>query len=535
MKQYETVLFVVLFAAVLAAGAVFRLTALDKRPVHGDEANQAVKTGRLLEKGEYRYDPKEHHGPTLYYMALAALKTAGVKKFADSTNTEYRVVPALCGIAMVALAGLLVLPLGRWAAFWAALLTAVSHAMTYYSRYYIQEVLLVLFVYAALGCAWRWWRKPGVGWALAAGACLGLVHATKETCVVIFAAMALAKVLTLLYSRWRDGRWPALFEEDSPAGRLFARALGVYLTALVLAAVLVSVTFFSSFFTYWHGVADSVMAFTTYLHRGTEGAGSSALHDKPWYYYFSLLGWTYRSAGPKWSEAPVLALAALGATVLLVRRGTGTEARSAVLGRFLVFLTLILTAVFSLLAYKTPWNALIFFQGMILLAGVGAAALIRAGRWRPLQAVLCAVVLGLAGFEARQAWQGNFVYAADARNPYAYAHTSTAVTRLADRVHDLCAVDPAGKAMEVRVIQPGGDYWPLPWYFRDLTRVGYWSDIPPSPDAAPVIITAPQLAPRLQPLLKEPYFVETHGLRPGRLLTVFIRQDLWDRFMAGRS
>ncbi len=534
MKQYETALFVFLFATVVAIGAAFRLTALDQRPLHGDEANQAVKTGRLLETGIYHYDPKEHHGPTLYFMALAEFKAAGVDTFRDSTITEYRLIPALCGIAMVALAGLLVLPLGRWAAFWAALLTAVSHAMTYYSRYYIQEMLLVLFVYAALACAWRWWRKPGFGWALGAGACLGLVHATKETCVVIFAAMALAKVLTLLYSRWRDGRWPALFPEDTPAERLSVRALALHCVVLVASAVLVSVTFFSSFFTYPHGVVDSVMAFTTYLHRGAEGAGSSALHDKPWYYYFSLLGWTYRTAGPKWSEAPVLVLAALGAIVLLGRRGVGIEARSALLGRFLVFLTLILTAVFSLLAYKTPWNVLIFFQGMILLAGVGAAWLVKAGRWRPVQAVLCAVVLCAAAFEARQAWQGNFVYAADARNPYAYAHTSTAVTRLADRVHELCAVDPAGKALEVHIIQPGGDYWPLPWYFRDLTRVGYWSDIPPSPDA-PVIITAPQLAPKLQPLLKDPYFVETHGLRPGRLLTVFIRQDLWDRFMAGRS
>ena len=534
MKRYEMAAFVLLFAAAVVVGAAFRLSALEKRPVHGDEANQAVKTGRLLETGVYHYDPKEHHGPTLYYMALAVLKAAGVDKFSDSTMTEYRLVPALGGIAMVVLAGLLVLPLGRWAAFWAALLTAVSHAMTYYSRYYIQEMLLVLFVYAVLGCAWRWWRKPGIGWAMAAGAFLGLVHATKETCVVIFAAMAAAKVLTILYSRVRDGRWPALFGEDAPSARLSTKVLCLHCAALLAVAVMVSVTFFSSFFTYPQGVVDSVMAFTTYLHRGAEGAGSVALHDKPWYYYFSLLGWTYRTAGPKWTEAPVLVLAALGAIVLLGRSGTGVNARSALLGRFLAFLTLILSVVFSLLTYKTPWNLLIFFQGMILLAGVGAAALVRAGRWKPMQAALCAVVLGMAAFGARQAWQGNFVYAADARNPYAYAHTSSAVTRLIDRVHDLCAVDPAGKAMRVHIIQPGGDYWPLPWYFRDLTKVGYWGDIPAAPDA-PVIITAPQLVPKLQPLLKDQYFIETHGLRPGRLLTVFIRQDLWDRFMAGRS
>jgi predicted membrane-bound mannosyltransferase len=151
-----------------------------------------------------------------------------------------------------------------------------------------------------------------------------------------------------------------------------------------------------------------------------------------------------------------------------------------------------------------------------------------------VQAALCAVVLGAAAFGARQAWQGNFVYAADARNPYAYAHTSSAVTRLVDQVHALSALDPAGKALPVYVIQPGGDYWPLPWYFRDLTRVGYWSDIPAAPDA-PVIVTDPRLAAQLQPLLKDKYFTATHGLRPGRLLTLFVRQDLWDRYMAGRS
>ena len=533
MKRIETVLPVLLFVAALAVGAAFRLADLEKRPVHGDEANQAVKTGRLLEKGEYRYDPKEHHGPTLYYMALGVLKAAGVEKFRDSTMTEYRLVPALCGIALVALAGLLLLPLGRGAAFWAMLFTAVSHAMTYYSRYYIQETPLVLFVYAALGCAWRWWQKPGLGWALAAGACLGLVHATKETCVVIFAAMALAKAMTLLYSRVRDGRWPVLFgAADAGAPRI--PALGLHAAALLLAAAAVSVTFFSSFFTWPRGVVDSVMTFTTYLHRGAEGAGSVALHDKPWYYYFSTLGWTYRTAGPKWTEAPMLALAALGALVLLWRPATGEQARSALLGRFLAFFTLVLTVVFSLLAYKTPWNLLVFYQGMLLLAGAGAAALVRAGRWRAVQGAMCVLLLGVAAFAARQAWQGNFVYPGDVRNPYAYAHTSTAINRLVDRVHDLRALDPDGDAMPIYVIQPGGDYWPLPWYFRDMTRVGYWADIPARLDA-PVIITVPQLAPKIQPLLQGPYFSETHGLRPGKLLAVFIRQDLWDKLVASRS
>ena len=40
------------------------------RPMHGDEANQAVRTGMLLETGRYDYDPQDHHGPSLYWLTL---------------------------------------------------------------------------------------------------------------------------------------------------------------------------------------------------------------------------------------------------------------------------------------------------------------------------------------------------------------------------------------------------------------------------------------------------------------------------------
>jgi predicted membrane-bound mannosyltransferase len=57
-----------LFLLVLAGALVFRTAGLGLRPMHHDEANQAVKFGALLEKGEYRYDRDDHHGPSLYYL-----------------------------------------------------------------------------------------------------------------------------------------------------------------------------------------------------------------------------------------------------------------------------------------------------------------------------------------------------------------------------------------------------------------------------------------------------------------------------------
>jgi len=41
--------------AVTAGAAVLRLVDLGNRPMHWDEANQALKFGRLLERGEYEY------------------------------------------------------------------------------------------------------------------------------------------------------------------------------------------------------------------------------------------------------------------------------------------------------------------------------------------------------------------------------------------------------------------------------------------------------------------------------------------------
>ena len=50
--------------------------------------------------------------------------------------------------------------------------------------------------------------------------------------------------------------------------------------------------------------------------------------------------------------------------------------------RFLAIYTFVLTALYSLISYKTPWCVLSFWHGMILLAGVGAVVLwLALGAW----------------------------------------------------------------------------------------------------------------------------------------------------------
>ena len=84
-----------LVALALAAGLALRLARLDVRPMHHDEANQAVKFGALLEPGEYRYDAHDHHGPTLYYLTLPAAWLRGQTTLASLDERTLRGVTAV--------------------------------------------------------------------------------------------------------------------------------------------------------------------------------------------------------------------------------------------------------------------------------------------------------------------------------------------------------------------------------------------------------------------------------------------------------
>ena len=568
MQNKKHIVLAVAFIAILCMATAMRLPQLELRPVHGDEANQAMKTGMLLEKGEYKYDPHEHHGPTLYYFTLPVLWINGVSSFAESTITQYRLVAVFFGLLTIVLLWLLRDALGPWAMFWTALLLAVSHVMTYYSRYYIQEMLLVCFTQAALATGWRLYKKPSLLWAVLFGISLGLIHATKETSAFIAFSFLVAATLTIGYARLRDG---APVKEQIRG--LWNAGAAKYMTIAGAVALLVSVTLFSSFFTNWHGPLDSLLTYAHYLTRA-EGEGSAAVHDKPWYYYLVLLTYTYRQAGPRWTEAFTLLLAVVGVMASLwpAARTLEAEQKQAVMfRRFLTFYALLILILYTIVPYKTPWNVLVFYHAAALLAGIGAIAIVRKGRShiahlivagftlllvailaiadlalprcseaivnigrRTVQGLLCLLLLSGIAHMGYQSYQGNFIYPADTRNPYVYAHPSTAIKRLITRIDDITAIAQEAHSLHINIIRPDGDYWPLPWYLRKHTKVGWWRNIPEKPDAA-IILASPQLYEILQERLRDDYLVEFHALRPGFLLHAYIRRDLWDDFMQTRQ
>ena len=192
---------------------------------------------------------------------------------------------------------------------------------------------------------------------------------------------------------------------------------------------------------------------------------------------------------------------------------------------------------FSAVPYKTPWNLLAFYAGVVLLAGVGVQELMQ----RASSLVLCGgvlvVLVAAAWHLGVQDWRANFRYAADPGNPYVYVQTSPDFLRLVQRVADVSAVHPDHERMIVRVVAGPYEQWPLPWYLRRMTRVGYWShaaDVD-ALDGTPLIVASEENAGAVGAALGDRYVSEFYGLRPDVILTVYIERGLWGRFLASRG
>ena len=97
----------------------------------------AVTVAELWENGRYRYNPDEHHGPTLHYATLLFLWLSGADNPDELEDKTLRLAPVFFGAGLILLLLLFLDGLGRHAVIWAAIFTAISPAMVFYSRYFI--------------------------------------------------------------------------------------------------------------------------------------------------------------------------------------------------------------------------------------------------------------------------------------------------------------------------------------------------------------------------------------------------------------
>jgi len=457
---------------IVAGAAAIRIAHIENRPMHTDEAVHGIKFGDLLENGKYVYDPHEYHGPTLNYLTVPVVRLGGGNTLAQTTETQLRLVPAICGILLIAGLWLIRDLMGRGAMLCAAVLCAISPAMIFYSRYYIQEMLLVCFTFFAIAAIWRCVASPNrafrTAWLIVGGACMGLMHATKETCVIAIFSMVVAGGVGALAMLIGPGRWTKRGVKSIAFSGLIVLAAGA----------VVSVVLMSTFFSNMNGPLDSITTYGQYLTR-SGGKGSAGMHSYHWDNYLHRILWWRTDGGAVWTEGFIVVLAVIGGIAGLLRCGCDNAHVKFV--RFLTIYTIVMTVFYSALSYKTPWCLLGFLHGMILLAGVGAAALLRMRPALEFRVAVLVILIAGASHLGWLGWRGSFSNCVDPGNPYVYVHPTRDVTKMVSMIKSVAQSHPQKNDMPMQIICPKNHAWPFPWYLREFTQIDWIGNIPTVP------------------------------------------------------
>lgn len=520
---------IILILAVIAVAIVWRIPKLDLRPMHNDEAVNAIKLGQLWLKGEYKYDPDEYHGPTLHYFTLPFVVASGAKDFVQLSEKTMRSTIVFFALVSILLIWLLRDLLGKSGVFFAMLFASVSPMSVFYSRYFIHEMLLVCFTTMFMVGGIRYLKNPKLGWALLAGVGAGLMYATKETFILAFFAIFVAVFFELIW------RYYVEKQEESPKcdcvvvktfpwlSPLSNRVKMSHIVIGIVTCLIISILFFTSFFKNPAGIIDSVKTYLPWLER----AGGKSPHIHPWYFYFERILWFKPPRSHLWTEGAILIFALIGCWFAFNKKN-GTNKGTA---RFFIIYTVTLAAIYSAISYKTPWCALGFWFGAIVVAGYGAGKLFESASvaWQKA-IVIVLIITGMAQL-CWMSWRGNFVWFADRRNPYVYSQTSPDILRLVETVKGLSKIHPEGRKLVIKVASPEHDYWPLPWYLREFENVGWYDKLPNEP--LPPIIIANSLAgvDVDEKTNKEWLMVGLFEMRPRVFFELFVEFKWWEKYV----
>jgi len=177
-----------------------------------------------------------------------------------------------------------------------------------------------------------------------------------------------------------------------------------------------------------------------------------------------------------YQEGPLLFLGAVGAVFAVLKPKNS-------LALFCALWAFGLIAAYSLIPYKTPWLVLNFIIPLALIGGYAVQAIYEMDRGQ-LRLVSTILVVA-AGVGIFQTINLNFINYDndDPKYVYVYAHTTRPTLALVNEIEQI-AKQESGDLTGISVVSP--DYWPLPWYLRNFTRVGYFGRMAPSNE--PLII-----------------------------------------------
>lgn len=526
-SSLEKKLCIIVFALAILIAGWLRFSQIELKPFHHDEGVNSFFLLNLAHSGEYKYDPTNYHGPSLYYIALVSLRIFGENDFA------LRLTPVLFGILTVAMIWLLRRQLGTVGTPVAACFMALSPCLVFYSRYFIHEMSFGCFSLGIVVGCWRYAEDKAFKWLSLAAISLGLLLATKETSIITLAVFLVAILGAAIWDSTRTLVQQHKFTPAALVRELRNDTVTVlpsldHLMAALIITVFIFVLLYSSFFTHWRGVTDFFRAIAHWTEER-----SSTDHVKIFSYYLGIL---------LKLELPLL-VGSLLAGIFIIWRGN----------RFWLFTgawTFGITLAYSKIPYKTPWLLLSIVVPMALVSGYVAEQVYQILRFPILRIIWAAIILFVLVASGRLAWQVNFEKYDDNGNEsgyfvgfgkkhewrpyidgqygYIYAHTDREFLALMDEVKREAGAFPEKERTGIYVASP--DYWPMPWYVRDYPETlfsGQWPGVAgeaPSISQKIIIANADQRA-NLNGISGWRASSRNYKLRPGVELMYFVREE----------
>jgi uncharacterized protein (TIGR03663 family) len=522
----EKLICAIFFALALVVAFWLRFHQIEIKPLHHDEGVNSYFLLNLARSGEYKYDPTNYHGPTLYYLALIALRVFGETDFA------LRFWPAFFGALSVGMLWFLRNHLGTVGAPVAAFGVALSPGLVYFSRDFIHEMSFGCFSLGLVIGAWRYVETKKFVWLVLLSVSAGLLFATKETAIINAAVMIIALLCAAIWDNTSKLVRARSFSFSALAGTLRTDLAGMlpsldHTLAAIILFVFTNVFFYSSLFTHWQGVTDAVKSVFLWAQR------SDSEHVKSFWYYFGIL---------LKLELPLVIGSLLGCLFVTLRGA-----------RFWLFAaawTLGTTLAYSIIGYKTPWLMVSFLIPMAIVSGYGAQQLYQSLGPVSLR-LLWLVILVTAmtycwkltasvnfdkyddnsnssGYFMRIGKKLKFKPYVDGQYGYVYAQTDRDIYNFLHEFREKIDNLPTGGHTGVYLAAP--EYWPLPWYLRDYDQVAYTGGINVLPGQTPdirqpVVIANVSQQSRFDGLPNWRLVARTFTLRPGVELVLYLRGD----------
>jgi uncharacterized protein (TIGR03663 family) len=509
-------LFVIIFIITIFT----RLYALDLRPVHHDEAVFTHFIFQIMRGTpfDYWYDA---HGPILFYVTAAIFKLGGISAF------NLRVGQAVLSILTVLLLVPLRKKLGKAGFMTAAAFLAVSPTIIYFSRYAFHESYFAFVSLACVATLFIYLRTKNANYLYATVALHTLLFFIKEVAYMFtfvtcsfFGMILLIRIWKLIAQEKRFKKvMSRIFSPISSTKEAVSIWLKISIPVIIVLAI--TITLASSFFFRLPQAPGVIWDNFTHNFEKTTDTG----HNKPWTYFLGLFS-EIEPAILVFITISILiplivSILILANRLILKRKNSALKSFArlflphSLFHGYVLYWSIFMLMISAYIPYKTPWNIVYQSLPLILLGGIVVQKIYKALPKSSYRIGLIVILSLLWAQTAYSSWNINYVdYVDEEKNPLVYVHTTHEVEVLAEYIR---ARAQEYEAHSILII--ADEYWPLPFYCRDLNAAYPSKDDATAKDLAEydIIVCDPEQLPDEMP---DNHIRKDFEMRPGVEISV---------------